>query len=83
MVRDGIPEGSFFDYLNFQKIEVHRFDKAVSGKTCLTVNLKLTYRGIQPDRFFQVKFVADFIQGLEDHLGSGEGVVSNGNDRVL
>ena len=71
------------DHLDFQVIKVNGFDKMILGKADLAVKLEFTHRGVQPHGLFQVKFVADLIQGLKDHLSPGKGVVADGNDGVL
>lgn len=58
----------FFNYLNFQIVEVDVFYKVVLCKPYLAVAFKIRYGFVQPHRSPQVKLAAYFIQSMEDFV---------------
>ena len=63
----------FFNYLNFQVVEVNVLYEIVLRKPCLAVAFKLGYCFVQPHRPPQVKTAAYFIQSAEDLVRPGIG----------
>lgn len=61
----------FFNDMNFQKIKINRFHKIVLVETGLAMALKFSDGGVQPDRFAQIKFIADLVKSLENLVGPG------------
>ena len=52
----------FFDHMNFQKVKINGFNKAVLIKTCLRLAFEFIDVLIQPNRISQIEFMADLLQ---------------------
>ena len=61
----------FFDNLNFQKVKFDFFDKTVLVETGFGMELKIPDGGIQPDRVWQIKRIADFFQSAKHFMRTG------------
>lgn len=57
-----------FDYLDFEVVEGDFFYKIVLIKTGFAVTFKFTDRGVQPDGFAQIKFIADFVKCVKNFV---------------
>ena len=73
----------FFDDLYLQIVKFNMFNKLILSKTGLGVKLEIVDVGVQPDRFAQIKFIADVIKRLKHHLGPGKAVVADTDGGVL
>lgn len=51
----------FFNHMYLKIVKINRVDKAVLIKSGFAVTFEFRDRGIKPDRFAQVKFVADAV----------------------
>lgn len=56
------------DYLNFQVVEGDFFYKAILAETCFGSALKLPDGSVQPDRIFQIKFIAKLFQAMKNFM---------------
>lgn len=63
----------FFDDLYFEVIEGNGFGEIVLGKAGFAVKLEIPHRGVEPDGVTQIKFCADFINGMKNFMGAGIG----------
>ena len=52
----------FFNHLDFQKIKINRIHETVLIESRFGMPLEFVDIHIQPDRFAEIKFIADFIQ---------------------
>ena len=55
--------------MNFQKVKINGFNKAVLIKTCLGLAFEFIDVLIQPNRISQIEFMADLLQPGEHFTG--------------
>ena len=55
--------GIILYHLYFQIIKINRIYKIILIKSSLGMPFKLCDRGVQPERFAQIKFITDLVQG--------------------
>ena len=60
----------FFNHLDFQKIKINRIHETVLIESRFGMPLEFVDIHIQPDRFAEIKFIADLIQSIENLVGS-------------
>ena len=73
----------FFNYMNFQIIKGHVFDKAILVEPGFGMPFEFGDILVQPDRVAQVKLAADILQPLKYFPGSVKLLIAVADYRIL
>ena len=73
----------FFNDMNFQRIKVYGFNKAVLSEARFCMQLEIIDVGIQPDRATQIELTTDVLYCLKDHSGARLIVIPVCDDRIF